>query len=79
MLETLEIEFSNTEALNHFKTWLCESGEQDYFMWMEVRESEEDGPISAIKFNYHNGDGDTATEKFNASRKITTTCGRFTK
>lgn len=47
--------FSSPEAANHFKTWLCESGEQQYWEWMEYRESEEDGDITALDFDYWTG------------------------
>ena len=54
MTNTLRIEFDNPEAaLLHFKSWLCGSGEQSYWTWMECREDEEDGPITAKRFNYH--------------------------
>jgi len=49
----LKIEFDNQKILEHFAIWLCEAGEQDYFNWMEFRESEEEGDITVIEFNYH--------------------------
>lgn len=49
----LTFEFENEEAANHFKVWLCEQGEQDYWTWMECREQEEEGPITGTHFNYH--------------------------
>jgi hypothetical protein len=49
----LTFEFDNQETLNHFKLWLCESGEQQYWNWMEVREEKEDGDITAVGFRYH--------------------------
>lgn len=55
--KTLTFEFENEEAANHFKSWLCESGEQDYWMWMEYREQEEEGPITGKEFKYHGKDG----------------------
>lgn len=51
----LVFEFESQEAAEHFKSWLCESGEQEYWMWMEVREREEDGDITATSFDYHTG------------------------
>lgn len=48
----LKIEFDNPEAAEHFAVWMTESGEQQYWDWMEVRETEEDGPITA-RFEYH--------------------------
>jgi len=29
--KTLSIEFDNEEALEHFASWLCGQGEQDYW------------------------------------------------
>ena len=49
----LTFEFENSESANHFKSWLCESGEQDYWNWMEYREEEESGKITGLKFDYH--------------------------
>ena len=51
----LTFEFDNEEALNHFKTWLCESGEQQYWEWQEAREDEEAGAITGLSFDYWNG------------------------
>lgn len=56
---TLKIEFANKKALKHFATWLCEAGEQDYWEWMEIQEEEEDGPITAVQFQYHGPEDDT--------------------
>lgn len=39
----LQIKFANQEAVLHFASWLCESGEQAYRDWMEGAEGEEDG------------------------------------
>ncbi len=49
----ITFEFDNQAMADHFKTWLCESGEQDYWTWMECREQEEDGNITARNFDYH--------------------------
>lgn len=41
-------------AVDHFLTWLCESGEQQYWNWMEIREEEEpSGDITITDFDYH--------------------------
>ncbi|MFA5024227.1 MAG: hypothetical protein WC523_04685 [Patescibacteria group bacterium] len=53
----LTFEFENEEAANHFKSWLCGSGEQAYWDWMDCREGEEDGDITGLNFNYHNKNG----------------------
>ncbi len=51
----IECKDENFDAADHFLTWLCESGEQHYWDWMEVRESEqepEDPPITVVSFKY---------------------------
>jgi hypothetical protein len=52
----LTFKFGSPEAAEHFKSWLCGSGEQHYWGWMEYREDEEDGPITGLRFNYHEND-----------------------
>lgn len=52
----LVIKFDNVKAANYFKTWLCEQGEQDYWTWMEYREQEEKGKITAVEFDYQQED-----------------------
>lgn len=47
----LTIRFDNRKAAMHFKAWLAGQGEQDYWIWMECREQEEDGPITATRFD----------------------------
>ena len=66
--KTLTFEFENERAANHFKVWLCEQGEQDYWTWMECRESEEAGDITGNDFEYHNVTGSIIPVK----------CGRIT-
>jgi len=39
-------------AAEHFISWLCGQGEQDYWQWMETREGEEDGNITITNFKY---------------------------
>ena len=70
----LTLEFSNPRALYHFALWLCESGEQGYWEWMEYRESEEDGDITARQFHYHGPESKPG--KFLPDNVIRTTCGR---
>jgi hypothetical protein len=53
MKTTISIKFANNKAAMHFATWLCESGEQSYWDYMEYREQEESGNITAVEFNYH--------------------------
>ena len=52
---TITIRFSNPRAAHHFKSWLCGSGEQYYWDWIDCREYEEPGPIRA-KFDYWHED-----------------------
>ena len=52
--------------MKHFRIWLIEQGEQDYWSWMKYREYEEDGNITAVGFDYSKKD------------TIVTTCGRLT-
>lgn len=81
--KTLTIEFDNEKALKHFATWLAESGEQDYWTWMEYREQEEpSGNITVTHFDYHQEDTSKAKtdperyKEFMADNTIRTTCGR---
>jgi hypothetical protein len=75
MPEHLVFEFESEEALLHFKSWLCGSGEQDYWQWMECREGEEEGNITALKIDYH---GDIRNiDGFNQCRVLKTECGRM--
>ncbi len=48
----LVIQFHSKKAREHFATWLCEQGEQNYWDWMSYREQEETGPIT-VTFEYH--------------------------
>jgi hypothetical protein len=80
----LTIEFSNQEALMNFVTWLCGQGEQGYWDWMEVRETEEDGDITVRKFHYHGKEDETKAVNdpkrygaFMADNIIRTTVGRL--
>ncbi len=66
------IEFDNAEAAKHFASWLCESGEQSYWLWMEYREQEDEGDITAVEFDYHT----TPNKTFNPNY-IKTKCGRL--
>ncbi|MBV9125654.1 MAG: hypothetical protein JO112_20075 [Planctomycetes bacterium] len=66
--ESLTFVFENEDAKNHFWSWLCESGEQQYWEYMEYREQEEEGDITGLDFDYSNADRGTVVVK----------CGRFT-
>jgi len=73
-MPTVKIEFDNERAAKHFISWLCGSGEQHYWDWMDCREDEEDGPITAVRFDYWNGTDDGAN--FAKDLRVTTECGR---
>ena len=82
----LVIEFTNEEAAKHFASWLCESGEQNYWDWMECREQEENGDITAVSFHYHGIEDETKKKtdpkrygEFMNDNTIRTTCGRLKK
>ncbi len=60
--ERLTFVFGSKEAANFFKQWLCEMGEQDYWDCMEIRESETEGPITGLSFNYHTGTDEIPVE-----------------
>jgi len=64
---TLVLQFDNVDAVNHFKSWLCESGEQHYWDWMIEAEEDWEGNISGINFDYSTGS------------TIKVTCGRLNK
>jgi len=64
---TVSISFGSEEAAKHFMHWLCGSGEQEYWQWMEAREDEEKGDITAVTLNYDF-----------KKHKITTELGRVT-
>lgn len=74
------IRFGSNKARQHFKLWLCESGEQSYWDWMACRERREPGDITAVEFKYHRfHDYSTrANEReFNASFPIEVVLGRL--
>jgi len=67
------IEFASPEAAEHFALWLCESGEQEYWEWMRLREEEDErADITAREFKYHVG------KRFQWAR-IRTVCGRISE
>lgn len=80
----LVIKFPTKEAAVHFASWLCGAGEQYYWMWMECREEETAGDITATSFHYH-GDEDKTKEltdptrykEFLCDNTIRTTMGRL--
>jgi hypothetical protein len=72
----LEISFDNEEAKQNFISWLCETGEQYYWTWMECREQETDGDITAINFDYWGG---TQNSNEFGKHTIIAKCGRLSK
>lgn len=65
--KTLTFNFDSVEDANIFKSWLCGSGEQDFWMWEECRLQEADQDASKLsKFDYWNKE-DTAV--INVTRK----------
>lgn len=65
-MSKLTIEFPSDNARKHFALWLCGSGEQDYWDWMQVRveyaqcgisESLPATPEDVVQFDYHPTDG----------------------
>lgn len=82
----LSMEFDSKEAADHFAGWLCGWGEQQYWQWMEYREEEEDGNITATEFHYHGEEDETKSindssryGEFMCDNTIRTTCGRLKK
>lgn len=51
MSKTITVEFENEEQAECFTDWLSESGEQDYFIWAEMREGEK-GEDYVNSFSY---------------------------
>lgn len=72
-MKEVKIIFDNDEAAKHFLSWLSGSGEQSYWDWMSVREQEEKGPITALRFDYWGGTKDGA--EF-GKHPVATKCGR---
>lgn len=77
MKPTVRIEFDTKEAALYFMRWLCGYGEHSYWDWMEYREQEEDGFITATSFDYWDGTGKGAN--FGQNLIIHTKCGRLDK
>ena len=59
---TVKINFDNKEAAENFRDWLDGQGEQDYWTWMEERENEDEGNITATNFKYNRNDLEINTE-----------------
>lgn len=83
---TLQIRFANEAAAKHFAHWLDGAGEQMYWEWMQCREDEEEGDITALRFHYHGEEDQTKAVndptrygEFMADNIIRTTCGRMDK
>jgi hypothetical protein len=83
---TLSVQFATKEMADHFAVWLCESGEQQYWDWMEAREEDETGDITAVSFHYHGAEDETLDVsdrkrygEFMADNTIRTIAGRLDK
>lgn len=83
---TIQIKFANEEAAHYFAEWLCGAGEQDYWQYMEYRENEEEGDITAVSFHYHGQEDETKAQndaerygEFMCDNIIRTTVGRLDK
>ena len=76
---TLKIEFNSPETALHFASWLDGQGEQDYWIWMECREQEEEGDITATRFDWGNPKLSWERRKaaFLKDPVIRATCGRL--
>lgn len=81
----LIIKFDSQIALHHFASWLCGSGEQQYWQWMEYREETKDGDITAVQFDYHGEENTSKAEddperygEFMCDNTIRTRLGRVT-
>jgi hypothetical protein len=69
----ISFHFDNEEAAQHFLVWLSESGEQEYWDWMEYREEDEEkGDITALDFDYW-----SLNEGKTFGPKIKMKCGRM--
>jgi hypothetical protein len=66
--------FDNAAVAHYFIEWLCGVGEQDYFQYMECREKEQDGDITATEFDYWGGTGKNSEFGKN---DIIAICGRL--
>jgi hypothetical protein len=82
----ISIKFANKKAAMYFVSWLCESGEQQYWDWQEYREEEEEGDITATEFHYHGEEDQTKAQtdpkrygKFMCDNIIRTTVGRLNR
>lgn len=61
----LTLKFESPEAAEHFKSWLCGQGEQDYWLWMDCQ-PEEERQHTAEHFDYWGDDPNVVS----ASRKV---------
>ena len=51
-MPNVTLKFKTKEAAEDFSSWMCEAGEQDYWQWAEIRESEDPDLTTAQEFNY---------------------------
>jgi hypothetical protein len=84
---TITIEFDNKKAAEHWASWLCGAGEQDYWDYMRYREEDEEKDnITVISFHYHGSEDETKAQDdaaryggFMCDNTIRTICGRMDK
>lgn len=53
---TVKIRFHSQQAGDNFVSWLCESGEQEYWKYMECQDMEEAGEDGVVIFHYDGSD-----------------------
>jgi hypothetical protein len=69
----VKFHFDNKVAAKHFIDWLCGSGEQQYWDWMQCREEEEGTKdITAVNFNYWHDE-----TEFAKNLEVVAKCGRL--
>lgn len=86
-MSTLKIEFANREAMREFAVWLTESGEQQYWDWMEVQEERDPSEnITVLEFDYHGPENKQLPKtdpnrygEFLCDDTIRTVCGRLSR
>jgi hypothetical protein len=49
-MKKVTFEFETDDQAEEFVTWLCEQGEQDYWLWMEATQERQEYMVA---FDYH--------------------------
>lgn len=77
-LARLVIDFDNPFARAQFLSWMCESGEQEYWDYMQYREAEhDDGDITVVNFDYP--EDFESDDPSDAELHVHAMCGRLDK